>query len=392
MHIKKISTRGFRNLSESSEIELPSKGVLVAAAPNAFGKTNFLESVAVLLRGKSFRARISDCVSWDSDSFILDGDIENGDGDIVKVAVRYHVPSRKLRVEEGGEVASIVSFYAHYPFVLFLPEDTFLFSRGPAGRRNFLNHALVVHQGYLSALVQYHRVLKQRNLALKRSSSASDIGSWTELLVEHAAVVWRHRESFVEYIDSSVNDVYYKLSGEKKDFEVRLSMGASSISDFKKELDESYKVERKYGHTLYGPHRDDFVVTTGGRSVENVLSRGQCRSLVVSLKVLTHRYVKQLTGDDPILLLDDIFSELDEDRQVALLENLPETQIILTCTAVPRVLRGRDDVYLLDLRTVVRSDVEKKDDLGEGEEDEAGDDYSEVDINITEPKQVAVAV
>lgn len=367
MYLSKISLTNFRNLKEVEEISLPKKGILVAAAPNATGKTNFLESLAVLLRGRSWRARLQECVSWGEDSFIIHGNIGRDGVENSRVAVRYHTPSRKLRIEEGGQVASVVSFYTQYPYVLFLPEDTFLFTRGPAGRRNFLNHTLVSSQGYLSALVQYHRVLRQRNSALKRAATANEIDNWTTLLVEHAEVIWRHRVNFVEFLESHIKKIYQELSGEEQQFELALTMGVEQQDSYHQEITAAFEVEKKYGHTILGPHRDDLLATVGGRLVAVACSRGQVRSLVIALKVLAHRYIKQLTGEEPILLLDDIFSELDEQRQEALLKHLPQTQTVLTCTSVPRTLQNRDDTYLLDLRSIiskrVKAEVEEKVDV-----------------------------
>jgi len=368
MDLKHISITRFRNLGRVDEIELPAGGLLVAAAPNAVGKTNFLESVAVLLRGKSWRAGVDDCVAWGYDNFLIEGKVSLSHGSEHQISVRYHRPSRKLRIEEDGVPASVVAFYSHYPFVLFLPQDTFLFSRGPGARRNFLNHVLVAHPHYVSALVQYHRVLQQRNRLLKKVDRYSDVHNWTDLLVEHAATLWRYRESLVTFIDDQLSDMYSRLSGEERRFATQLAHGTRRREAFAAELEGSFSYEHRVGYTMSGPHRDDIVIETGGRPVETALSRGQMRTLVITLKVLTHHYMKQVTKEEPLLLLDDVLSELDEDRQQALLENLPDTQTLLTCTTVPQSLRQRDDVYLLDVRTIVDRAVRvRKKKLGDTE-------------------------
>lgn len=353
MDLQRIAITRFRNLGKVDEITLPRGGLLVAAAPNAIGKTNFLESVAVLLRGRSFRARIEDCVAWGQDSFLLTGDIVRAQDEVHRVAVRYHRPAKKLRIEEDGVPASLVSFYAHYPLVLFLPEDTFLFSRGPAARRNFLNQVLVAHPPYVSALVQYHRVLKQRNALLKRPSRSEEIEGWTHLLAEHAEALWRYRESFAVFLSDQLSSMYERLSGERKSLSAQLVFGAKRRENFVEEMAASLALDRRLGFTTVGPHRDDLFIETGGHTIRTALSRGQLRTLVIALKVLTHTYTKQVTEEEPLLLLDDVLSELDEERQAALLSHLPTTQILLTCTTVPQSLRQRSDVFLLDVRTIV---------------------------------------
>ncbi|MBI4022444.1 MAG: DNA replication and repair protein RecF [Candidatus Andersenbacteria bacterium] len=353
MDLCRVALTHFRNLGCADGIELPRRGLLVAAAPNAAGKTNFLESVAVLLRGKSFRARIEECTAWGYDSFLVAGELVGSDDTVHRVAVRYHRPTRRLRVEEAGEIASVVAFYSHYPYVLFLPQDTFLFSRGPEARRTFLNQALVAQPHYLSALVQYHRVLRQRNALLKRTVSAEDLQGWTELLGEHAAVLWQYREGFVTFLGDGLSEMYRRLSGEEQALRVRLEAGARRPAEFAEDVAAAFAAEAAAGYTLLGPHRDDVAIDVRGRPVRTVFSRGQMRSLVATLKILTHAYLRQVAKEEPLLLLDDVLSELDEDRQRVLLENLPATQTLLTCTAVPRALREREDVFLLDVRAIV---------------------------------------
>lgn len=358
MRLQRLGVTNFRNLAAGSDISLPPRGLLVVAAPNAAGKTNFLESIVVLLRGRSFRARLEDCVAWGSDSFVLFGDVQGSE--TVRVAVRYHQGTRRLRVEQNGEPASLVPFYSRYPLVLFIPDDTFLFTRGPATRRSFLNQLLVGHTPYLSSLVQYHRVLRQRNIALKVGGRAGEVEAWTELLVEQAAVLWRHRETAVQFLATRVAESYASLTGERRAMTVRFMPGSQMPERFAGELAAQAAVEQRSGYTLTGPHRDDFMVLADGRPVVVALSRGQMRGLVLSLKVLMSQYLAQIAEEEPLLLLDDALSELDERRQVALLDSLPvAAQVFLTCTRLPRTVQRANEVYVLDLRELLAAKVRR---------------------------------
>jgi recombinational DNA repair ATPase RecF len=147
--------------------------------------------------------------------------------------------------------------------------------------------------------------------------------------------------------------MYERLSGERRQLSAQLVFGAKRRRDFRDELTASLSLDRRVGFTTVGPHRDDLFIETGGHTIRTALSRGQLRTLVIALKVLTHAYTKKVTQEEPLLLLDDVLSELDEVRQEALLSNLPTTQMLLTCTAVPHTLRKRSDVFLLDVRTIV---------------------------------------
>lgn len=355
MNIKKVTLSNFRNFNHVNEVEFPDDALLVAAAPNATGKTNFLEALVILLRGKSFRATMEECVQWGADNLVIRGDIQNKDS-LVTVGVHYHKPTRRLRIEEDKLPASPVTFFNHYPFVLFLPDDTFLFARGPAQRRNYLNRVLVSAPSYVSALVQYQRLLKQRNAALKSARNYSDISMWTGLLIEHGSVLWRYRENLADYLNTNINSIYQQISGEERLFAVRLIKGMEGDS-YSDSLEHSFSYEQRYGHTLSGPHRDDFEITTDNRPISSVLSQGQTRSVVISLKLAAYRYIETLTKKQPILLFDEVLSELDEHRQEALLKNLPNTQTLLTCTAVPNVLRKRSNVHLLDVRAIIDSEI-----------------------------------
>lgn len=350
MNIHELSLTNFRSFTTVDAITFPPQALLVAAAPNATGKTNFLEAITLLLRGKSFRATTDECVRWGADHFLLRGVLNSLHGE-ARIAVRYHLPTRKLRIEEDGTPASPVTFFSRYPYVLFLPDDTFLFIRGPASRRTAINHILVSIPAYLSALVQYHRALKQRNALLKMAKSFADLAAWTDLLLEHSRTLWNYRDTFARFLNSHISDLYHTMSGENRTFVVSLATAATA-ENMRDVLERAFTYEQRYGYTLYGPHRDDIEITTDNRPIRAALSRGQMRSLIIAFKIAAHRFIKQTTKEEPIMLLDEVLSELDDSRQTTLLQNLPATQTLLTCTSLPRALRQRSDVHLLDLRSI----------------------------------------
>lgn len=351
MNIVRLALYTWRNFTQVEEIILPPESLLIAAAPNATGKTNFLEALVVLLRGKSWRASHQECIQWGGDSFTIRGTVRRVAGES-ELAVQYHEPTRRLRVEEEGGPASPVKFYSDYPLILFLPEDTFIFSRGPAARRNFLNRTLVSRTHYVAALVQYQRVLKQRNMALKTAADWAAVDVWTNLLIERANVLWRYRVEFMAYLSAHLDNIYYQLSGEAVNFTVNLERGGDA-EPLGEKLKRLFSHERRYGYTLAGPHRDDLVITIDNRLVTNVLSRGQQRSLVAALKVASWHYIHSVTGEKPLMLFDEVLSELDEERASRLINHLPQAQIIVTCTAVPASIRAHDSAHLLDLRSIL---------------------------------------
>lgn len=353
MNIRSFSAHQFRNFKHIDPIKFPSAPLLTILAPNASGKTNFLEAIVVLLRGKSFRAHAADIVMWGEDNFVIRGEVGYED-DASQLAIEYKAQSKNIRIEENAIPVSPVTFFGRYPFVLFLPEDTFLFNRGPAGRRNFMNTSLASSRSYLASIVQYHRVLRQRNAALKKANAVSDISIWTQLLVTHAENVWSHRELFVKYLAAQVPGIYQDLFSEKLDLTISFVPGASHMESLSELLAAAWQQEKRFRHTMYGPHRDDIIVHSNKRSAQDVLSRGQLRGLVIAMKVAAYGYIKQLVGHDPLLLFDEVLSELDADRQKNLLLHLPASQTILTCTTIPEEVKKRSDVFVLDVRPLIK--------------------------------------
>jgi len=349
MNIRSFSAYQFRNFARIEPIAFPTAPLLVILAPNASGKTNFLEAIVVMLRGKSFRAQAAEMVMWGRDNFVVRGEVSHGDENSL-LAIEYRAGVKNIRIEENNIPVSPVTFFGHFPFVLFLPEDTFLCNRGPGGRRNFINTSLSCSREYLASIVQYHRVLRQRNAALKNARTVEDIAVWTQLLVVHAMDVWAHRELFIAYLASHVPEIYKDLFSEKLDIVISFVPGASDIASFQELLFDAWQYERRYRYTMYGPHRDDIIVRVNGKLVQDVMSRGQLRGLVIAMKVAAYGYMKSLVGHDPLLLFDEVLSELDATRQKNLLAHLPATQTILTCTSIPEEVQKRSDVFVLDVR------------------------------------------
>jgi DNA replication and repair protein RecF len=354
MNIRSIAVHQFRNFEQAGPISFPSAPLLALLAPNASGKTNFLEAIVMLLRAKSFRSRAQECVEWGKDNFTVQGSVDYGEG-AMKLSVQYAAHNQTMHIKENNAPVSPVTFFGHYPLVLFLPEDAFLFSRGPAGRRNFINSSLAGSRPYLGSVVQYHRALRQRNAALKRTQDSSEIEPWTELLATHAEALWAHRKPFVDYLAARIPALYAELFEEELPLTISFIPGASDTETFRELLSQAWPYEKRYRYTLYGPHRDDIEVRVDGRPVLSTLSRGQMRGLVLAAKVAAYGFMKQSLGQEPLLLFDEVMGELDPDRQQRLLSHLPSSQTIITCTSIPQEVASRSDAAVLDVRSFVKT-------------------------------------
>ena len=220
-------------------------------------------------------------------------------------------------------------------------------------RRRFLNYALACTSQYVSATARYHRVLRQRNAELKRVQKPEALQSWTELLVGEAEEVWSQRRQLISYVNHHLPRLYADLFGEELSLTVELLVGAPDDQGLQEALASVWEQEQRYRYTLYGPHRDDFEVRVDGRSAQSVLSRGQARSVVIAFKLAIYQYTKKVVGVAPLVLLDEVLSELDAQRQKRLLSNLPNTQILLTCTTIPDEIKRQSNVHLLDIAALV---------------------------------------
>lgn len=360
MDITCLSLSSWRNFRAVKEVALAPGVLLLALAPNAIGKTNFLESIVMLLRGRSWRASHEACVAWGQAGWRVEGDFLLSASEPAHLVVSYqksgpppHYAPAKLLIEENNTPASLITFYNRYPVLVFLPDDTFLLARGPEARRNFLNSVLVSSPVYVANLVRYRRSLQQRNRLLKKVRSKAELEPWTNLLVQSGTVVWQQRQGFVDFINSHLNALYEQLTGEALKLAVELT-SAGTPAAWREQLEQAFVGEQRLGYTLYGPHRDDLTMWVAGRPAAAVLSRGQVRGAVLALKVAAYRFLKTITQEEPLLLLDDVFSELDESRQQALLKALPASQLLVTGTAVPATLKQRSNVLALDLRSILQ--------------------------------------
>lgn len=360
MDITCLSLTAWRNFRAVKEVALAPGALLLALAPNAVGKTNFLESIVVLLRGRSWRASLRQCVAWGQPGFRVEGDLLSSASEPAHLAVSYQKPGppphhapATFRLTENNTPASLVTFYSRYPLLVFLPDDTFLLARGPEARRNFLNSVLVGSPVYMASLVRYRRSLQQRNRLLKKVRSRAELEPWTNLLLQSGTVLWQQRQGFVDFINSHLGLLYEQLTGETLKVVVELISNGTRPA-WQEQLEQAFISEQRLGYTLYGPHRDDLMMLVAGRPAAAVLSRGQMRGMALALKITAYRFLKTITQEEPVLLLDDVFSELDESRQRALSVALPASQLLLTCTVVPATLKQRSDVLALDLRSMLQ--------------------------------------
>jgi DNA replication and repair protein RecF len=340
MRIKNIQIKNFRNYPELN-IQINSD-VVVLSGPNAVGKTNLLESVYFASLFKSFRDDTEFIFLKDTNSLELKMLVEKqGEEHELgvflekreKIYANFQIDGVKKKKREAQGFMSVV---------IFDPTDVDMFARAPESRRKYLNMVLSQkNPQYLEALGGYKKVLFQKNkllLDLKAGrSGAGTLDSWNEQLVALGTVIIMERKKFISYLNTSIAEIYTTISGFHRPVEVEYE---TLPGDTPEEIAESFKAklaalagkEQLLASCLVGPHRDDFSLKSEGLFLSPFSSRGELRSQVLALKILELEYLS--SGDEkPVLLLDDVLSELDETRRTFLLKYLQgKFQTFITTT------------------------------------------------------------
>ena len=344
MKLKKLQLNSFRNHGKLELSFKDDKPITLITGENGKGKTNILESIYVLSTGKTFRgASQDDLIKWGMDFFIIKGEAEEKNED-TDLEVSYSIYPRKQKSFRLNEVKNTHSEYlGNFITVLFHPKDLNMLYLEPSLRRKYINLLLSqTDKYYLEALSNYTRLMKQRNSLLdeiadgKRSKEELDI--WDEKIAEEGTILLIKRKELIEFLNKRIQPLYRKISGGKESLEIEYPNPLVKEENIKEKYLTKLKLKRekdiRYGSTSIGPHRDDIKFMLEGRSIEEFASRGEFRTILIALKIAEIAYIEEKTKSSPVLLLDDVFSELDENRQKHLFEAIKDCQTIITSTDI----------------------------------------------------------
>lgn len=339
MKLKCLQLEQFRNYGELN-LDCAGSNVIALIGPNAQGKTNLIEAIGFLAWGKSFQSRKSlDALRWGAAHGRVKAQFERaGRPHELEVFLQAAPEQRILR--HNQQSVSPADFVGQLQVVLFTPDDLQMISGSPRLRRQYLDRLLVqLSPSYTRALGQYTRALKQRNALLKairaRQSQSWELELWDIKLVAEADTLWKARRKFLSFLEQDLKTRYLELSGQNGELSLHY---APPTEDFDAQLIASRDADLRYGSTGHGPHRDDFELQLNGRPLAEVGSRGETRTAVLALKLGELDYLEQESGQKPILLLDDVFSELDEARQAHLSQFLEQGyQAVLSTTSMEHV-------------------------------------------------------
>lgn len=346
MIIKSIEIQNFRNY-EYESIEFDEK-TNILYGDNAQGKTNVLEAVFIAGTNKSHKG------SKDSELINFNGDEAHIKAVVSKRDIDYRIDMhiRKSRSKgiaiNGVPIRRSSELYGLVNIIFFSPEDLNIIKSGPSARRRFIDMELCqLDKIYVDNLIKYNKTLEQRNKLLKDiyfdSSLEDTLDIWNRNLVNYGSEIIKRRRIFIDKLNSIIEDIHYRLSGNKE--HLVISYEESVGEDvFLQELNDNISRDKKSKMTGCGPHRDDMSFLIGDVDIRKYGSQGQQRTTALSLKLAEIELVRQSVGDSPILLLDDVLSELDSNRQNYLLNSINDVQTIITCTGLDEFINNRFNI------------------------------------------------
>lgn len=305
------------------------KETTMISGENGGGKTSILEAIYECLRGKSFRAVDREILRRGAEFYRVELEYVNGE----KVVVVYERDGKKSFLAGDKKTARLPKKY-RYPVVLFEPDDLNLVSSSPSHKREYFDRSFgQLSDGYSASLTKYNKALKQRNELLKSEYVSADaVFSWNVMLSRLGVEIWKYREEQVKKINERLTEVYRSIAENEDEVEIILRRDAEVMSEsgYLKELEKGFERDRVLGYTSFGVHRDNYEFRFNGTEASGSASRGEVRSIVVALKFIEADVILAATGKAPVVLLDDVFSELDETRQKALVYNFKKNQVIIT--------------------------------------------------------------
>jgi DNA replication and repair protein RecF len=334
MNITSLILKNFRNHKSFKAVF--NTGTTLITGANGIGKTNIIEAIYVLATGKSHRARYDkDMINYEHTFCSISGKAANHEDEydlelqILKNDNESNISSKKAKINKV--VKSVTAFTGIFNAVMFSPEDISIITGSPAERRRFLD--LILSQSdkqYKRDLSQYVKAVRQRNKLLelinKEGRGYNQIGFWDQKITDFSQYLGQKRTEFIEYLNTELNGLLQKL--EHKNSKALIIYKNSPITSARIENYREKEIAAK--STLIGPHREDFEIEFNGHNIAEFGSRGQQRTLLLSLKLLEIGFIEKTKGERPVLLLDDIFSELDELHRQTITEVIKSQQTFIT--------------------------------------------------------------
>ena len=346
MIIKSIELTNFRNY-ESLNLEFD-KGTNILYGDNAQGKTNVLEAIYLSSITKSHKgSKDQDIIKFGENESHIRTYLEK-DGDTYKVDMHLRKSGSKVIAVNGQKLKKAAGLLGLLNVVFFSPEDLSIIKNGPSERRRFIDMELCqLDSFYLYNLNNYNKIVNQRNKLLKdiytNYSLKETLDIWDSQLISYGSKIIERRVAFINQLNEIIYDIHKKLSGEKEEILIKYEPNVL-IEEFESKLKQNQEKDIKLKMTTVGPHRDDICIDVNGIDIRKFGSQGQQRTAALSLKLSEIELVKKITKDTPVLLLDDVLSELDSNRHKYLLDSIGNIQTIITCTGLDDFVNDRFEI------------------------------------------------
>lgn len=343
MIVKRVELSNFRNY-ELLKLDLDKK-TNILYGKNAQGKTNVLESVYVCSTTKSHRSnKDAELIKLDSDEAHIKLYIEKNNRE-QRIDIHLRRNKTKGIAINGIPIKKASELFGVFNVVIFSPEDLDIIKKGPAERRKFIDMELCqLDKIYVYNLTNYNKIVIQRNKLLKdinfRPELKQTLEVWDHQLAEYGSKIIERRQKFIKEINNIMKPIHRELTGGVEEINIVYNKNCEA-EDLLKTLEENRERDIKYKSTSAGPHKDDILFFHEDKNIRIYGSQGQQRTVALSLKLAEIELVKKLINDLPVLLLDDVLSELDSDRQNHLLKSLDNIQTVITCTGLDEFIENR---------------------------------------------------
>jgi len=344
MKIKSIELTNFRNYQNEKVIFGSEKNFFLGR--NAQGKTNLLEAIFLLCLSKSFRtAHEKEAISFSQDQFIIKGEFESDSGINRKVVFLCSKNSGKELSVNRKRINRISEFIGNIPVIISSPDEYSLTTGPPTGRRRFIDILLSqIDKKYIHILLEYQRIIKQKNKILQNwkltgKKNFELIDPWNEQLVKVGSKIIELRNKFSIQLSEKLKKIHsdFVINDEKLEFSYRPNLDYPELENislfFNNKLKQSFTSELQRGISLVGPHRDDFIFKINKKNLKKFGSRGQHKTVLISLAIAEYQIIEELAAEKPIVLIDDLYSELDQTREKKIIQALEKMgQIFISST------------------------------------------------------------
>lgn len=364
MYVESIELENYRNY-RNVKVEF-GRNTNILYGNNAQGKTNILESIYMAATTKSHRgSKDRDIIRIGEDEshirlFVNKQDISH------RIDMHLRKNKNKGVAIDGIPIRRAIELYGLLNVIFFSPEDLTIIKNGPAERRRFMDLELCqISRLYYQNLSSYNKILNQRNNLLKQiyynKNLMDTLDVWNTQLVDSGVRIIKERRNFIEMMNEIIGDIHSRLTSGREKLEIIYECNVDEDS-FEKALQEKLETDLRYSSTQSGPHRDDISFLINGIDARKYGSQGQQRTVALSLKMAEIKLVKKIINDNPVLLLDDVMSELDTSRRDALIEEIKDIQTIITCTGYDDFIKQQiiiNNVYSVVEGTATRVRTEE---------------------------------